>query len=103
MSDKRKEQGDSAVREREKIDKPRRYKVVLLNDHYTTMEFVVKVLREVFHHSPAQSTRIMLHIHNHGVGIAGVYSKEVAETRIARAEEMAKEHGHPLQCDMEPE
>ncbi|MCB9673764.1 MAG: ATP-dependent Clp protease adapter ClpS [Alphaproteobacteria bacterium] len=103
MSDKRKEEGDSSVLERQKVDEPRKYKVLLLNDHYTTMEFVVMVLRTVFHHSSAQATRVMLHIHNNGVGVAGVYTREVAETRIAQVEAMAAEEGHPLQCEMEPE
>lgn len=102
MSDKRREEGESGVLEREKIKEPRRYKVLLLNDHYTTMEFVVLVLKQVFRQSSAQATRVMLHIHNNGVGVAGIYSKEVAETRIAQVEALAAEHGHPLQCTMEP-
>lgn len=103
MSDKRKEEGESSVLERQKVDKPRKYKVLLLNDHYTTMEFVVLVLKKVFRHSSAQATRVMLHIHNQGVGVAGIYTREVAETRIAQVEAMAAESGHPLQCEMEPE
>ena len=103
MSDKRKEEGDSQVLEREKIDEPKRYKVVLLNDHYTTMEFVVQVLKTVFRLTSAQSTRVMLHIHNNGVGVAGVFSKEVAEMKIEQVHTLASEAGHPLQCEMEPE
>ena len=103
MSDKthRDEKGDTLTRER--LDKPPRYKVLLLNDDYTSMEFVVAVLMQVFRHSQASATRIMLHIHNSGVGIAGVYSREVAETRVAQVETLAREAGHPLQCTLEPE
>lgn len=103
MSDKRKEQGDSSVLERKKVDEPKKYKVVLLNDHYTTMEFVVHVLKSVFRLSSAQATRIMLHIHNSGVGVAGVYTREVAETKMAQVHDLAREAGHPLQCELEPE
>lgn len=103
MSDKNKEKGDSAVREREKIDEPRRFKVILLNDNFTTMEFVVHVLKTVFRHSSAQATRVMLHIHNSGTGVAGVFSREVAETKIDQVHSLAAEAGHPLQCSMEPE
>jgi ATP-dependent Clp protease adaptor protein ClpS len=67
------------------------------------MEFVVWVLMTIFRHSQAGATRIMLHIHNSGLGVAGIYSREVAETRIAQVHEVAKEAGHPLQCTMEPE
>lgn len=103
MSEKtrRDEQGDTLVRER--IDKPRKYKVLLLNDDYTTMEFVVYVLQTVFRHSQAEATRVMLHIHKNGVGVAGIYTREVAETRVAQVQQMASESGHPLECTMEPE
>jgi ATP-dependent Clp protease adaptor protein ClpS len=85
------------------LDKPPKYKVLLLNDDFTSMEFVVFVLMQVFRHSQASATRVMLHIHNSGVGVAGIYSREVAETRIAQVEKVAKEAGHPLQCTLEPE
>ena len=98
---RRDEQGETLTRER--IEKPPKYKVLLLNDDYTTMEFVVHVLRTVFHHSQAQATRIMLHIHRNGVGVAGVYTREIAETRVAQVQQLASEAGHPLQCTMEPE
>lgn len=103
MSDKRKEQGDSSVLERRKVDEPKKFKVLLLNDHYTTMEFVVLVLKTVFRLSSAQSTRIMLHVHNTGVGVAGIYTREIAETKMAQVHDMAREAGHPLQCELEPE
>ena len=97
----RENQGDTLTRDR--VKKPSKYKVMLLNDDYTTMEFVVFVLTKVFRHTAASATRIMLHIHNKGVGVAGVYTREVAETRVAQVEGLAKDRGHPLQCTMEPE
>ena len=103
MADKNKEKGDSSVLERQKTEEPRKWKVVLLNDNYTSMEFVVLVLKTVFRHSSAQATRVMLHIHNSGTGVAGVFSREVAETKIEQVHAMAADAGHPLQCDMEPE
>ncbi len=103
MSDKTKKEEQGDVLEKERVEKPPRYKVLLLNDDYTTMEFVVFVLTQVFRHSQASATRVMLHIHNNGVGVAGVYSREVAETRVAQVEKIAREAGHPLQCTLEPE
>jgi len=98
---RRDEQGDTLTRERFK--KPRKYKVLVHNDDYTTMEFVVFILRQVFRHSPQQATRVMLHIHNSGIGVAGIYTREIAETRVAQVLQLASENGHPLQCTMEPE
>ena len=86
-----------------KVQIPRKYKVLLHNDDYTTMEFVVWVLQSVFHHTPAGSTRIMLNIHRTGIGVAGVYGRDVAETRVEQVLMLAKDAGHPLQCTMEPE
>jgi len=94
---------EGAVKSRGKTKKPRKYKVVLHNDDYTTMEFVVWVLQQVFHHTPASAARIMLHVHRNGIGIAGVYTREVAETRVSQVIDLAREAGHPLQCTMEPE
>lgn len=91
------------VKERTKVQKPQMWKVVFHNDNYTTMEFVVWVLQEVFRHTPASATRIMLHIHKTGIGIAGTYTREVAETRVQKTLDLAKEYGHPLQVTMEPE
>ena len=98
---RRDDQGETLTKERFK--QPRKYKVLVHNDDYTTMEFVVYILRQVFRHSPQQATRVMLHIHNSGVGIAGVYTREIAETRVAQVLQLASENGHPLQCTMEPE
>ena len=103
MSDKTKKEEQGDVLERQRVEKPPKYKVLLLNDDYTTMEFVVFVLMQVFRHSQASATRVMLHIHNSGVGVAGIYSREVAETRVAQVEKVAREAGHPLQCTLEPE
>ena len=102
MAQRRRERkGETQTLERTK--KPRKYKVLLYNDDYTTMEFVVYILTQVFKHGPAAATRIMLQTHRTGIGVAGVYTREVAETRVTQVTELAREHGHPLQCTMEPE
>lgn len=103
MSDRTRRDEQEDVLTKEKTEEPKKFKVMLLNDDYTTMEFVVYVLINVFRHTQASATRIMLHIHHSGVGVAGVYTREVAETRIAQVAELALEAGHPLQCTMEPE
>ncbi len=103
MSERHREQGDVKTLPKDRVDKPKMWKVVFHNDDYTTMEFVSWVLQDVFKHSPAAATRIMLHIHKTGVGIAGVYSHEVAETKVTKAMDLAKEYGHPLQVTMELE
>ena len=105
MSERKDEQGDVITRGESKarLQKPPRYKVLIHNDDYTTMEFVVYILTGIFRHSQASATRIMLHIHKQGVGVAGIYSKEIAETRVAQVLEIARESGHPLQCTMEQE
>jgi ATP-dependent Clp protease adaptor protein ClpS len=77
------------------------YKVLLHNDDYTTMEFVVYVLQGVFHHPEAEAMQIMLHVHKHGIGVAGVYPREVAETRVAQVEALARRHEFPLRCSVE--
>ena len=100
---RRDEQGDVQTKSREKTKKPRKYKVLIHNDDYTTMEFVVWVLKSVFHHSPAQATRVMLHVHRTGIGVAGIYTRDIAETRVEQVLKLAREAGHPLQCTMEPE
>lgn len=102
MTDKkRQEEGDVLTRER--TEKPKRYKVILYNDDYTTMEFVVWVLRSIFKHTPASAVRLMQAIHRTGIGVAGVYAKEIAETRVDQTLAAARERGHPLQCSMEEE
>ncbi|VAV88431.1 ATP-dependent Clp protease adaptor protein ClpS [hydrothermal vent metagenome] len=86
-----------------KTKKPRLYKVLLLNDDYTPMEFVVLVLEQVFSKSREDATAIMLHVHQKGVGLCGVYTHEIAETKLTQVMELAHEHQHPLQCTMEKE
>lgn len=81
--------------------KPSLYKVLLLNDDYTPMEFVVLVLERFFNKGREDATRIMLHVHQHGVGICGLYTYEVAETKVTQVVDFAREHQHPLQCTME--
>ena len=78
------------------------YKVLLLNDHYTTMEFVVMVLEQVFHKTADEAMQIMLAVHQAGKGVAGLYPKEIAETKVALVRHMARKDGYPLQCVMEP-
>lgn len=91
------------TRTRPRLKKPRMYKVLLHNDDYTTMEFVVKVLETVFHHDPQHATRIMLHVHTRGVGVAGTYPWEVAETKAEKAMSLARDADFPLLCTVEPE
>jgi ATP-dependent Clp protease adaptor protein ClpS len=100
-------QGDIVVerrtKEQVKTRKPPLYKCILLNDDYTPMEFVVEILKSVFHKSQADATRIMLHVHQNGMGIAGVFPYEIAETKVRTVEELAKENQFPLKCVMEKE
>ena len=86
-----------------KTKKPSMYKVLLLNDEYTPTEFVVHVLECFFSKSREEATRIMLHVHQKGVGICGVYTYEVAETKVTQVMDMARKHQHPLQCTLEKE
>jgi len=88
---------------RPKTKKPSLYKVLILNDDYTPMEFVVHVLERFFAKPREEAVQIMLHVHRHGVGICGVYTFEVAETKVAQVIELARRHQHPLQCTMEKE
>jgi len=87
----------------QEVEEPHRYKVMLLNDDYTTMEFVIEVLVHVFQKSPQDATRIMLNVHHKGVGICGIYPYEIAETKINTVETLARENGFPLKCIMERE
>lgn len=79
------------------------FKVLLLNDDYTPMDFVVGLLETVFHHDETSATRVMLHVHNYGVGVAGVYAHEIAETKVAQVHLLARKNEHPLMASMEPE
>jgi ATP-dependent Clp protease adaptor protein ClpS len=89
------------TRSKPKAKKPSLYKVLLLNDDFTPQIFVVHVLETIFNKSGEDAYRIMLHVHQTGVGICGVYTFEVAETKVTLVMDMAREHGHPLQCTME--
>jgi ATP-dependent Clp protease adaptor protein ClpS len=97
------DQADGAVKERVKTEKrePPQFKVVLLNDDYTTMEFVVQVLESIFHKSPAEAFRIMMHVHLNGRGIAGVYPFEVAETKVETVTTLARKAEFPLRATLE--
>lgn len=91
------------LKTRPKTQKPSMYKVLLLNDDYTPMEFVVHVLESIFKKSRQEATDIMLHVHRRGVGICGVYTHEVAETKVAQVMDFARANEQPLQCTMEKE
>jgi len=92
-----------ATKTRPKTKKPNLYKVLLLNDDYTPMEFVVHILEKYFSKGREDATRIMLHVHHKGVGICGVYPYEVAETKVTQVMDYSRQNGHPLQCTMEKE
>ncbi len=93
----------TVVKTRPKTKKPSMYRVLLLNDDYTPMEFVVHVLERFFNKSREAATEIMLHVHHRGVGVCGVYTFEVAETKVTQTIDFARRHQHPLQCTMEKE
>jgi len=86
---------------RPKVKKPPLYKVVLLNDDYTPMDFVVQVLKRFFGLTHDKATTVMLHVHTRGRGVAGVYTYEIAETKVVMVNDYAREHEHPLQCNLE--
>ena len=90
-----------ATRTRTRTKKPAPYKVLMLNDDYTPMEFVVLVLQRFFKMNMEEATRVMLHVHQRGVGICGIFSYEVAETKVAQVIDFARENQHPLQCTLE--
>ncbi len=89
------------VRTRVRVRKPSMYKVVMLNDDYTPMEFVVMILERFFNKSHEEANNIMLHVHQKGVGVCGVFTYEVAETKVTQVMDLAREHQHPLQCTLE--
>ena len=91
------------TKSRAKVQRPRKFKVLLHNDHYTSMEFVVEMLTTVFRKSNVESVEIMLNVHQKGIGIAGIYPSSVAETKIDTVHHTAEANGFPLRCSMEPE
>ncbi|MBW7837949.1 MAG: ATP-dependent Clp protease adapter ClpS [Sphingomonadales bacterium] len=106
MSERDEEEGGNIgqgllTKPKAKPKKPSMYKVLLLNDDYTPMEFVVHVLERIFRKSQEEATQIMLHVHHKGVGICGVYTFEVAETKVVQVIDYARKHQHPLQCTLE--
>ena len=92
-----------ATKSRAKTKKPSMYKVLMLNDDYTPMEFVVAVLERFFSKQHEEAVQIMLHVHQKGVGICGVFTYEVAETKVTQVMDYARKHQHPLQCTLEKE
>lgn len=95
--------GEVLERTRQETKKPELFKVLLLNDDYTTMDFVVEILETIFHKQPAEAHRIMMMVHTQGKGLCGVYPFEVAETKVASVIERARANGFPLLASMEPE
>lgn len=93
--------GEPGVYLDDEVREPRRFKVLLHNDDYTTMEFVVQVVKDVFRKSEAEAVEIMLKVHNDGVGVCGVFTQEVAETKVAQVRQRAAREGFPLKCTME--
>lgn len=94
-------EGGTLLATRTRTKKPNMYRVLLLNDDYTPMEFVVHILERFFQKNRDEALSIMLHVHNHGVGEAGVYTHEVAETKVTQVMDLARANAHPLQCVME--
>ncbi len=99
----RRTDGEVLERTRQETRQPQLYKVLLLNDDYTTMEFVVEVLESIFNKQPAEAFRIMMAVHTQGKGLCGVYPHEVAETKVEAVVGRARENGFPLRAAMEPE
>ena len=104
MAGTERQTGDQVLeRTRQETKKPELFKVLLLNDDYTTMDFVIEILENVFNKAPAEAYRIMMAVHTQGQGLCGVYPFEVAETKVATVVELARSHGFPLRATMEPE
>jgi ATP-dependent Clp protease adaptor protein ClpS len=105
MTDKKTDDGNGqsqvVLETRPRTKKPSMYKVIMLNDDYTPMEFVILVLERFFSKSHEESTQIMLHVHQKGVGVCGVFTYEVAETKVQQVMDLARQHQHPLQCTLE--
>ena len=103
MANERETNRGVAVVEREKTERPRLYKVLFHNDDYTSMEFVIDALMQFFRHDRTSATRIMLHIHHTGMGVAGCYTKDIAETKQVQVLEYARANDYPLRVTTEPE
>lgn len=94
---------DTAVVEKTKAKPPKKYKVILHNDDYTTMEFVIYILQSIFHKTIEEAESIMMEVHVKGAGVCGIYSREIAETKALKVVNLAKSNNHPLECTIEPE
>jgi ATP-dependent Clp protease adaptor protein ClpS len=94
---------EKQVKDENTIELPRLYRVLLHNDHYTTMEFVVYILRNIFNKSHDEAVRIMLKVHREGIGVAGIYIRSVAEAKVEAVHQIARENGFPLKCSISPE
>jgi len=94
-------EGWVVTEDQQKTEEPPLYKVLLHNDDYTTMEFVVLVLEKIFHKSTAEATRIMLNVHQQGIGVAGIFAREIAETKVTVVVDLARKNEYPLKCTME--
>lgn len=104
VSPKNEETGEIAVElAKPKLSDPPKFAVLLMNDDYTTMEFVVEVLKKYFRKTEEEALQIMLHVHQQGKGVAGLYSREIAETKVVQVEEYARTKGFPLHCAVEPQ
>lgn len=101
MNEHREDGGLALEEARPKVKEPSMYKVFLLNDDFTPMEFVVTLLEQLFGMDREKATRVMLQVHSNGKGICGVYTYEIAETKVAQVSEYAQQHQHPLMCSME--
>ncbi|MFA6238296.1 MAG: ATP-dependent Clp protease adaptor ClpS [Bacteriovorax sp.] len=97
------DEGGTSTIIKNKVELPKKYKVLLHNDDYTTMEFVIFILQGVFHKTIDEAERIMLEVHKKGIGLCGVYTFEIAESKAQKVERLAREHSHPLICTFEPE
>ncbi|MBU0730313.1 MAG: ATP-dependent Clp protease adapter ClpS [Proteobacteria bacterium] len=93
--------GQAIVEQRQEVEEPPLFKVLLHNDDYTTMDFVVMILEAIFHKTKTEATAIMLTVHNHGVGVAGVFPREIADTKMTQVNEYARQNEHPLKCTIE--
>ena len=103
MSDQQFDDDDTLLlqRTKPKLEKPPLFKVILINDDYTPMEFVVHVLESIFGHDRENATRIMLNVHKQGKGVCGIYTKDIAETKVAQVNSYSRQNKHPLLCDLE--
>ncbi len=101
--DKERLDGDVLTKSESRTKPPRMYRVLLHNDDYTTQEFVVMILESIFHKSTPEAVNIMLSVHTQGIGVAGVYSREVAETKVQKVHALARAHEYPLKCSMQPD